>query len=120
MVFINAQRNKSLAEIKENCTLDGRSYCDILTCYKLLYGMPGRGYPYSMPGRGYPYSILYRVIYSTGNLGTQMIVIVTPPPPPLQFSRERNPGNSSSSSSSSIFIYTRNRIILHGLPRNRV
>ena len=27
---------------------------------------------------------------------------------------------SSSSSSSSIFIYTRNRIILHGLPRNRV
>ena len=27
---------------------------------------------------------------------------------------------TSSSSSSSIFIYTRNRIILHGLPRNRV
>ena len=71
MVFINVQRNKSLAEIKENCTLDGRSYCDILTCYNLLYGRPGRGYPYS---------ILYRVIYSTGNLGIQMIVIVTPPP----------------------------------------
>ena len=82
MVFINVQRNKSLAEIKENCTLDGRSYCDILTCYNLLYGMPGRGYPYGVPGRGYPYSILYRVIYSTGNLGIQMIVIVTLPPPP--------------------------------------
>ena len=27
---------------------------------------------------------------------------------------------TSSSSSSSIFIYIRNRIILHGLPRNRV
>ena len=56
MVFINVQRNKSLAGIKENCTLDGRSYCDILTCYNLLYGMPGRGYPYGVPGRGYPYS----------------------------------------------------------------
>ena len=77
MVFINVQRNKSLAEIKEICTLDGRSYCDILPCYNLLYGMPGRGYPYGVPGRGYPYStILYRVIYSTGNLGIKMIVIV--------------------------------------------
>ena len=27
---------------------------------------------------------------------------------------------ATTSSSSSIFIYTRNRIILHGLPRNRV
>ena len=42
MVFKNVLRNKSLAEIKENCTLDGRSYCDVLTCYNLLYGIPGR------------------------------------------------------------------------------
>ena len=35
--------------------------------------------------------------------------------------KKKTPGLScSSSSSSSIFIYTRNRIILHGLPRNRV
>ena len=40
MVFKNVLRNKSLAEIKENCTLDGRSYCDVLTCYNLLYGIP--------------------------------------------------------------------------------
>ena len=39
MVFKNVLRNKSLAEIKENCTLDGRSYCDVLTCYNLLYGL---------------------------------------------------------------------------------
>ena len=42
MVFKNVLRNKSLAEIKENCTLDGRSYCDVLTWYNLLYGIPGR------------------------------------------------------------------------------
>ena len=39
----NAYRNKSLAEINVNCTLvDGRSYCDFLTRYILLYGIPGR------------------------------------------------------------------------------
>ena len=42
MVFKNVLRNKSLAEIKENCTLDGLSYCDVLTCYNLLYGISGR------------------------------------------------------------------------------
>ena len=42
MVFKNVLRNKSLAEIKENCTLDGRSYCDVLTCYNFLCGIPGR------------------------------------------------------------------------------
>ena len=42
MVFKNVLRNKSLSEIKENCTLDGRSYCDVLTCYNFLYGIPGR------------------------------------------------------------------------------
>ena len=40
MVFKNVLRNKSLAEIKENCTLDGRSYCDVLTCYNFLCGTP--------------------------------------------------------------------------------
>ena len=34
--------------------------------------------------------------------------------------RSRKELSEDSSSSSSIFIYTRNRIILHGLPRNRV
>ena len=38
MVFKNVLRNKSLAEIKENCTLDGRSYCDVLTCYMVYPG----------------------------------------------------------------------------------
>ena len=38
MVFKNVLRNKSLAEIKENRTLDGRSYRDVLTCYNLLCG----------------------------------------------------------------------------------
>ena len=42
MVFRNVLRNNSLAETKENCTLGGRSYCDVLTCYNLLYGIPGR------------------------------------------------------------------------------
>ena len=70
-------------------SLDERSYGDVLTCYNLLYGMPGRGYPYG---------ILYRIIYSTGNLGIQMIL--TPPPPPpsplplLPFSKERNPAGN--------------------------
>jgi len=32
MVFKNVFGSKSLAEIKENCTVDGRSYCDVLTC----------------------------------------------------------------------------------------
>ena len=41
MVFKNVLRNKTFAEIKENCTLDGRSYCDVLTCYNLLYGIAG-------------------------------------------------------------------------------
>ena len=51
---------KALINLKENCSLDERSYGDVLTCYNLLY---------SMPGRGYPYGTLYRIIYSTGNLG---------------------------------------------------
>ena len=54
MVFKNVLRNKSLAEIKENCTLDGRSYCDVLACYNLLYGIP------------------YRVIYSTLSLSLSL------------------------------------------------
>ena len=66
MVFKNVLRNKSLAEIKENCTLDGRSYCDVLTCYNLLYGL-------------------------SSNL--QHPLAPLPPPPSLPFAKERNPGN---------------------------
>ena len=47
MVFKNVLRNKSLAEIKENCTLDGRSYCDVLTCIAITCCMV---YPVGVPG----------------------------------------------------------------------
>ena len=51
MVFKNVLRNKSLAEIKENCTLEGRSYCDVLTCYMVYpVGLSGNlQHPLSPP-----------------------------------------------------------------------
>ena len=68
MVFKNVLRNKSLAEIKENCTLDGRSYCDVLTCY---------------------------MVYPVGLSGNLQHPLSPPPPPPpsLPLAKERNPGN---------------------------
>ena len=38
-------------------------------------------YNQNQKAKGYPYGIPYRVIYSTGNLGIQMIVTPQPPPP---------------------------------------
>ena len=70
MVFKNVLRNKSLAEIKGNCTLDGRSYCDVLTCIAITGCMV------------YPVGL-------SSNLQHPL-----PPPPSLPFAKERNPGGT--------------------------
>ena len=90
MVFKNGRRNKAL--INERKLYSWRTLsCDVLTCYNFLYGIPGRGYLYV---------ILYGVIYSSVNLGIQMIVTPPPPfPPPPPIFWEKKPSELSTTSS---------------------